>query len=192
MTSWNGFEMRGTAEYDRDKVAALLTEIGTERDRQVERGATPENDEEYRLGRLSLMAASFAEYAGRNAGTYEKLREQVLRGDKTRLFVHRNWGPINWPSRDADSWKLFHGNTDRENLVRAAALIVAELELYDRRFPNGPDLPEYVYLRCLCPKCNTVDVQEPEGDPEELHGCRMCGHKLTNQEWLEYAMDGDE
>jgi hypothetical protein len=91
----------------------VVNEIIAERERQKSaEGWTPEHDDEHSDGSLAMAAACYA-------------------GDR------RKWNkaaPVNWPWGD-DWWKP---KNPRRDLVRAAALIVAEIERLDRA-NKGPD-----------------------------------------------------
>ena len=94
-----------------DATASVIGEVAAERRRQVdEEGWTPEHDDVHIDCSLASAAATYAlPYAG-----------AITRADRNL--------PIMWPW-DASSWKP-HGR--RRDLVRAAALIVAEIERLDR------------------------------------------------------------
>lgn len=86
----------------------VTDEIWAERDRQkTVEGWLPEHDDMHKSGELSAAAASYALYYG------------------TELSKP----PIIWPF-EATWWKP---KTSRRDLIRAAALIVAEIERLDRR-----------------------------------------------------------
>lgn len=86
-------------------------DIITERRRQVETGWTPEHDDEHASGELAAAAGCYALHA------HDDLSK--------RRYPD---GPAWWPF-DAGWWKP---KTPRENLVRAAALALAEIERIDR------------------------------------------------------------
>lgn len=95
-----------------DSVRALseaVKDVLSERRRQVEaKGWTPEHDDLHRLGEIAWAAAAYAESASR---THPSPRP-----------------PAVWPWR-RDEWKP---STPRRNLVKAGALILAEIERRDR------------------------------------------------------------
>lgn len=95
----------------------VIDEIAAERHRQVEaEGWTPEHDDAHTKGEMAKAAACYAEWAGKTA--------PVLVGD-----VRSGGGkPLNWPW-SAAWWKP---KDRRRDLIRAAALIVAEIERIDR------------------------------------------------------------
>lgn len=89
----------------------VLDEIGRERYRQVEdEGWTPEHDDRHELGELAVAAAGYCQQSTEN---YEQAEVRV---------------PTNWPW-SYDWWKP---KNPRRDLIRAAALIVAEIERLDR------------------------------------------------------------
>lgn len=101
-----------------DRALAMVTtaavkDVLMERHRQVdEEGWTPEHDDEYDPGSLSLAGAAYAGHAA-----------LVLDGDD----FHPE--PPDWWVWDAKWWKP---GSPRRDLVKAAALIIAEIERIDR------------------------------------------------------------
>lgn len=88
----------------------VVLEIARERERQIEdEGWTPEHDDEHDLGHMAVAAAC---YAMKSTENYE---HKAL--------------PDEWPW-DTERWKP---TTPRRDLVKAAALIVAEIERLDRK-----------------------------------------------------------
>jgi hypothetical protein len=86
-----------------------IEEIAAERQRQVEiEGWTPEHDDEHSDGELAYAAACYA--AGPEAFTCVPLLQAL------------------WPWEQ--SW--WKPGSDRRNLIKAGALIVAEIERLDR------------------------------------------------------------
>lgn len=91
-----------------------LADIAAERLRQQEKeGWTPENDDAHRDGQMAQAAAAYAYEASRT--------------DHQREIDRNDPSPI-WPW-DANWWKP---TTRRRDLVKAAALIIAEIERIDR------------------------------------------------------------
>lgn len=87
---------------------SVVEEIAVERRRQIEaEGWTREHDDTHARGELAQAAGCYALRAGRG---------------------HTGFVPLNWPW--ADSWWKPRGA--RRDLIRAAALIVAEIERLDR------------------------------------------------------------
>ncbi len=88
----------------------VIAEIGAERERQrADEGWTPEHDDTHDKGEMALAAGCYALNAAR-----ERFADGVV--------------PIFWPWA-REWWKP---KTRRRDLVRAAALIVAEIERIDR------------------------------------------------------------
>lgn len=98
----------------------VIEEIAAERDRQVSvEGWTPENDDGHDNGEMASAAACYA--------TPGDCREGVYKG----RIGHVSWSggsPREWPL-DIKWWKP---TTARRDLIKAAALIVAEIERLDR------------------------------------------------------------
>ena len=100
----------------------VVDEIATERVRQQQvEGWTPEHDDEHDDGQLASAAAG---YAMRASG-----RQDLRYGDDGKTFVPRGWP---W---SAAWWKP---KNPRRDLIRAAALIVAEIERIDRADAPSP------------------------------------------------------
>ncbi|MEQ4541173.1 MAG: hypothetical protein ABN479_19770 [Billgrantia sp.] len=125
------------AAADRGPVAA----IAAERVRQVNvEGWTPEHDDQYQHGELILAAGGYAAYAADEASHWAALRRR-----------EKGVPPPGWPW-SAEWWKP---TTRRRDLVKAGALIVAELERLNRaeeraREKSGP---------AACPACNSQPGQ---------------------------------
>lgn len=91
-----------------------LEDIATERRRQVEaEGYDLAHDDEHTLGQLAGAAALYAEGAHSQA---------IIGTPGAALYGLR------WPWKGEPNWK-----GPRENLVRAGALIIAEIERIDRK-----------------------------------------------------------
>jgi len=94
---------------DPDDLSKAISDVMAERDRQVNaEGFTSEHDDQYSDGQLERAAASYALFDCRPIG---------------RWFINDIWA---WSSK---WWKP---RTHRENLVRAAALLIAAIEKIDR------------------------------------------------------------
>lgn len=99
------------AEADRGPLAAITEE----RARQIAvKGWTPERDDKLREGELSGAASAYAwaSYCQQGPGYFDA-----------------ETPPVMWPWEAGEFWKP---STPRRNLVKAGALIVAELERLDR------------------------------------------------------------
>lgn len=98
---------------------SAIDDVAAERERQkAVEGWTPEHDDKHNAGQLGLAAACYA------------APERMF---KTRVVAGRGYEPATlyvdaWPWEDV-WWKP---RTRRWDLVRAAALIVAEIERLDR------------------------------------------------------------
>ena len=93
----------------------VVSEIAAERSRQIEaEGWTHLHDDEHKFGELAAAAGVYALHAGlKQCPGYPKMVSEIV----------RLWP---WP---ADGWKP---KNPRRDLIRAAALIVAEIERLDR------------------------------------------------------------
>ncbi len=93
----------------------VMSEIAIERSRQMsEEGWTPEHDDAHRDGELALAGACYA-------------RMPYWRAISRKPVGHVT-APSAWPW-DHKWWKP---KDDRRDLIRAAALIIAEIERLDR------------------------------------------------------------
>ena len=103
-----------------------IDDIAAERRRQIEaEGWTPEHDDEHRAGALATAAAC---YAAPETVFYGMSRA----GPAYQTFI--SYEPA-WPW--ADMWWKPSGDR-RRDLVKAGALIVAEIERLDRASPSTP------------------------------------------------------
>ena len=90
----------------------VIEEVSAERRRQIDvEGWTPEHDDAHAFGEMSRAAACYA-----------------LEATKDNHFAPGG-APVTWPW-SAKWWKP---KDRRRDLIRAAALIVAEIERFDRR-----------------------------------------------------------
>ena len=109
-------------EYDGEAVREALADIAAERQRQIDKeGWTCDHDDEHSDGQLASAAAAYS-YA---ASLPERLRANI-----SGIYSINNNGLARdlWPW-DKSWWKL---TTPRRDLVKAGALIVAEIERIDR------------------------------------------------------------
>jgi hypothetical protein len=105
------------------RTVIALDEIAAERKRQIEaEGWTPEHDDAHTYGEMSLAAACYA-LAGGYRLADDGIRESPNPTLDAAAFIKR-WWPWDW------SW--WKPNNRRRNLVKAGALIVAEIERLDR------------------------------------------------------------
>lgn len=104
----------------------IIDEIAAERRRQIEvEGWTPGHDDGHMLGELAGAAACYASNAAsaQEAASYFETRPPVKEP------------PPGWPWLD-EFWKP---KDRRHDLIRAAALIVAEIERLDRAKASDHD-----------------------------------------------------
>lgn len=107
--------------------SGALTDIAAERQRQIDKeGWTPEHDDEHNFGQLALAGACYALSGGSQSDIQ---RDSLARmaydahGSDTTVAFSKMWPwELSW-------WKP---KNRRSDLIRAAALIVAELERMDR------------------------------------------------------------
>jgi hypothetical protein len=103
-----------------DPALQAITDVLAERRRQVEvEGWTPEHDDKHSSGAMAMAAACYA-LAERPPYTYAEI-----------LWKWTGW---------ADKW--FKPKGHRRNLVKAGALILAEIERIDRETMKGEPTPE--------------------------------------------------
>lgn len=91
-----------------------------ERQKAVE-GWTPEHDDEHKDGELACAAACYADEASLQA--------------VSPLDAHPSKTPLRWPW--ANMW--WKPKSQRRNLIKAAALILAEIERLDRAEAVAPN-----------------------------------------------------
>jgi hypothetical protein len=98
-----------------DAVSNAIYDVMAERARQVmEEGWTPEHDDQHTEGSMAIAGACYA------------LHDAQRDHPHMPVIVPKLWNLTGW----ARSW--FKPKDYRRNLVRAAALIVAEIERIDR------------------------------------------------------------
>ena len=118
----------------------VLSEIGAERERQLkEKNYTRAHDDDHDAGELAHAAATYtilsAERKDRRKDIMELVEESDDKGLKEYKRELRFWPwPINWLRLEER----------REDLIKAAALIVAEIERLDRVGSSGLPLRESV------------------------------------------------
>lgn len=106
----------------------VIEEIAKERKRQIEvEGWTAEHDDEHNFGEIAraaaayALAASYSDFFRMKNHAVDKLREKYAGGRCTQLREIWPWDWNSWQPKDR-----------RRDLIRAAALIVAEIERLDR------------------------------------------------------------
>jgi hypothetical protein len=98
----------------------VLQEIAAERERQIEaEGWTNQHDDSHLAGDMARAAAAYAAMAGLRCATE----------DGGAVDTSQHTCPSGWPWSRM-SWKP---KTVRRDLIRAAALIIAEIERLDRQ-----------------------------------------------------------
>ena len=104
---------------------AVLSEIATERRRQIHKeGWSREHDDHHAQGEMARAAACYAMAAGVNKVQRESLFQLYeLHGSESTAILRKMWP---W------DWTWWKPKTRRHDLIRAAALIVAEIERIDR------------------------------------------------------------
>jgi len=96
-------------------MSQAIQDVTTERNRQVDKeGYDHDHDDQYETGELAIAGYCYANHA-----VY-----RIRHGEKIKLKT-----PINWPW-SGEFWKP---KNPRQDLVRSAALIIAEIERIDRR-----------------------------------------------------------
>lgn len=110
---------------------AVIDEIAAERRRQIEQeGWTPEHDDDQWDGSLASAAASYAWLASlRDDDRRFQIKAQGSARNGVFSVINALW-PVSW----SDQW--FKPKDRRRDLIRAAALIVAEIERLDRATPS--------------------------------------------------------
>ena len=102
----------------------VIEEIAAERKRQIEaEGFVDQHDEEHDHGELSQAAAVYAAHASAEINSNHE-EPNFSDAHTAQYFVQHGW-----PWAD-DCWKP---KNPRRDLIRAAALIVAEIERLDRK-----------------------------------------------------------
>jgi hypothetical protein len=125
---------KGQVKAGDEQIAALrcrvatgvVSEIAAERRRQVEvEGWTAEHDDEHGSGEMARAAAAYADHSSRFRDATELGSEYRIKAPSPLWPWSREW----WKPKDR-----------RRDLIRAAALIVAEIERLDRS-PSPSESP---------------------------------------------------
>jgi hypothetical protein len=148
-----------------------LHDVMAERHRQVMvEGWTAKHDDEHDTGEMARAAACYALHAG---SCFAWPQESYQHADP-----HHGDPAVQdtlWPW-DMDWWKP---KNPRRDLVRAAALLLAEIERLDRA-AGAQEVPR-VFQQEECPDCEgqgTEGEEIPSGDPmqpPDIQGCPTCG-----------------
>lgn len=136
----------------------VILEIARERERQVvDEGWTPQHDDEHDPGELATAACAYVLNAA--------CLLSPLNGTPIEFSGDL---PVDWPW-DESWWKPTLNGDGRRDLIKAAALIVAELERMDRQTDSGP---------------SDEIVRDPGGDPyQAVVTRRACGHCGRGDTW---------
>ena len=130
-------ELQAEVERLKGGHSQALSDVISERRRQIDsEGWTPEHDDQHVDGSLALAAACYAEGQG-GAFRMDVVTDDVSgwRGDTPVWGKRKVLVPIMWPrSWSARWWKPSPDR--RRNLVRAGAIIIAEIERLDRAALN--------------------------------------------------------
>lgn len=101
-------------------LSVAASDVLAERQRQMDvEGWTPEHDDAHRPGELSIAGACYAS----NAATWLHLGASALKENYKSLSPGSRWP---W------SYKWWKPTDERRDLVKAGALIIAEIERLDR------------------------------------------------------------
>lgn len=115
-----------------DDIARVIEDVRAERVRQVSgEGWSREHDDEHRDGELAQAAAVYAVLGGTAGDIRAALIREVVESLAQRRFPGLMLAAsvrALWPF----SWHWFRPRNPRHDLVRAAALLVAEIERLDR------------------------------------------------------------
>jgi hypothetical protein len=119
-------------------LSSAAIDVLAERQRQITaEGWTPEHDDEHAAGDLALAAACYAlPDTHREIFPRKDARDVGRSADETILIYDDVLCPHLWPWHGA-SWKP---KTRRNDLVKAAALILAEIERLDRQSNGASDV----------------------------------------------------
>jgi hypothetical protein len=117
----------------------VLAEIAAERSRQVEQeGWTPEHDDQHHAGELAAAAGCYALMAasGEAYGNTNVQMEHYRRSPAPREWPWHDVVDVSGGRGDCPVWgkapAWWKPKNPRRDLIRAAALIVAEIERRDR------------------------------------------------------------
>lgn len=101
-------------------------DVLAERRRQISKGHSPRRDDCLAAGELAEAAAAYA-HAGSVSEASERERRLGRYAERAQAMAWRLWP---W------AWASFRPRTPRDDLVRAAALCLAEIERLDRAAPR--------------------------------------------------------
>ncbi|WP_292636938.1 hypothetical protein [Mesorhizobium sp.] len=105
-------------------VGGAMADIAAERQRQIDaEGWTPEHDDKHSEGEMACAAGIYALIAGSGATDYRNAYQGYSLNDYLQAIIDHYWP---WDR------KWFKPKSRRRDLVKAGALIVAEIERLDR------------------------------------------------------------
>lgn len=111
-------------------MSKALDDVRRERERQVnEEGWTPGHDDNHCFGELARAAAAYAWFASFTDEARDGMKMEPKRG-----YINLLW--CMWPRSWSECW--WKPKDRRRDLVRAAALLVAEIERLDRAAKEPP------------------------------------------------------
>lgn len=116
------------AEHAFNGTARVIEEIAAERRRQVEaEGWTADHDNRWALGQLPIAAMWYA-VSGAFSGRRDCIGDPANPSHELAHIFHGEFKTFRWP------WALawWKPSDARRDLIRAAALLVAEIERLDR------------------------------------------------------------
>jgi hypothetical protein len=119
-------------------MSKAIEDVLAERQRQITaEGWTAEHDDEHADGSLAMAAASYAmPDEALHYKTKKDTRDVGRSCGEEILIVDRTIVPSMWPESWAGSW--WKPKDRRRDLVRAAALLLAEIERLDRAQTKAP------------------------------------------------------
>lgn len=132
-----------------DEIERVLADVRAERLRQVtDEGWTPEHDDQHQEGELARAGAIYAVLGGLpgplRTDTVREVAESLARRRFPAFMLAVVVRAI-WPF----SWHWFRPRSPRRDLVRAAALMLAEIERQDRATRLALAAPEPSQLDLL-------------------------------------------
>jgi hypothetical protein len=106
-------------------MSEAINSVILERQRQInEEGWTPGHDDSHTAGELARAAAAYAWFASFSDDARAEMKMEPKRG-----YINILWWM--WPKSWSERW--WKPKDRRRDLVRAAALLIAEIERLDRR-----------------------------------------------------------
>jgi hypothetical protein len=128
-----------------EEAMTVLQEIAAEREKQNTKGWTPDHDDTHAEGELALAAALYAspkklvQIELLTSGIHWREPWPWMQWISTGHDERGSGAPTGYWRKDGDR-RDYHGR--RENLITAAAFIVAEIERLDRADKSPSSTPE--------------------------------------------------